>query len=87
MWLAADDRGGCTVANGKKGGLPAEAGEASWSQGEGAEDSFVHIGEVALAVVDRINRNRAARTVALRSPVASGGVTNVAPVRRRRHLE
>jgi len=76
MWLAADDFGRCTVVGGKEGGLPAEAGEASWSQGGRDEDSFVHIGKVALAVVDRINRDRAARTVALRWPAASGGAWN-----------
>lgn len=53
MSLAADDFGEMAAVSWKKGGLPAEAGEASWSQGEGAE-AFRSIGTLAGAAIQRL---------------------------------
>ncbi|WP_454917335.1 hypothetical protein [Xanthobacter sediminis] len=87
MWLAAEDRGGCTVAGGKKGGLPAGTGEAELSQGGGTEDSFIHIGALARAVVDRIS-DRAKRAAPCVEPdEAPAGKSVAARAGRRRQIE
>ena len=68
-----------------KNGPPVGAGEASWSQEEGDEDTFTAIGEVALAVVERLEQDRAARIAPRERPTAPAG-GNVAPQAGRRPL-
>lgn len=87
MWLAADDFGEMAVARRKKGGLPAGTGEAELSQGGGTEDSFVHIGALARAVVERI-QDRAKRAAPCVEPdEAPAGRSVATRAGRRRQIE
>lgn len=84
--LSAIDLGGCTVLSMDREGLPAEAGEASWSQVEG-DDTFRHIGALARAVVERI-QDRAKRAAPCVEPdEAPAGRSVATRAGRRRQIE
>lgn len=56
-----------------KGGLPAGTGEASGPQADGDDDTFIAIGALAGAIVERLNRDRAARIAPRDRPAAPAG--------------
>lgn len=84
VMLLGDGAGPAGTGNGEdKRGLPDEAGEASWSQGEGDGDTFTSIGALAGAVVRRLEQDRAAR-IAPRETARAPAGGNVAPKAGRR---
>ena len=87
MWRGADDLAGWAAARVEESPRPAsaDAGEVGRREEADRGTTFVQIGALAGAIVDRLKLDRAARTAPRVPPVAPAG--SVAEAGRRRQIE